>query len=256
MSRFPSPILAEYIDDRIHELEDGFERLGDLDTPFTLRNCDDKRERAQQIHSKRENSVQERDEESNEPVTRTLQEWHEDMMGLDFPFVDTIPLTEQRRRAEHVAERAIAQGVIDHIDRDVAFRDESVRGKYWRGVQLIEIGTDPDDFPGFQAGVVLAHELGHAFYDAWSPDSGIEEQPFLFRTADEKAQARTLSERLHGPLIETDGPFIDYRMGNDEELAAAVFASRIVEPMAAQRIAPAAVRRLEDVFGKLSDKLF
>jgi len=53
-------------------------------------------------------------------------------------------------------------------------------------VQLIEIGTDPGDFPGFQAGVVLAHELGHAFYDAWSPDSGIEGQPRLFRTTDEK----------------------------------------------------------------------
>jgi len=129
-------------------------------------------------------------------------------------------------------------------------------GKHWRGVQLIEIGTDPGDFPGFQAGVVLAHELGHAFYDAWSPDSGIEGQPRLFRTTDEKAQARELSERLHGPMIETDGPFVDYRKGSDEELAAAVFASRIIEPMAAQRIAPDAVRRLEEVYGDLSDKLF
>jgi len=44
--------------------------------------------------------------------------------------------------------------------------------------------------------------------------------------------------------------------GSDEELAAAVFASRIIEPMAAQRIAPDAVRRLEEVYGDLSDKLF
>jgi len=71
-----------------------------------------------------------------------------------------------------------------------------------------------------------------------------------------KAQARELSERLHGPMIETDGPFVDYRKGSDEELAAAVFASRIIEPMAAQRIAPDAVRRLEEVYGDLSDKLF
>ncbi|WP_161606889.1 hypothetical protein [Natronolimnohabitans innermongolicus] len=57
-------------------------------------------------------------------------------------------------------------------------------------------------------------------------------------------------------MIETDGPFVDYRLGNDEELAAAVFASRIVEPMAAQRITPDAVRRLEEVFGELLDRLF
>ena len=121
---------------------------------------------------------------------------------------------------------------------------------------MIEIGTDSDDFPGFQAGVVLAHEVGHAFYDAWSPDSGIEEHPRLFRTTDETEQAVALSERLHGPMVETDGPFVDYRKGSDEELAAAVFASRIIEPTAAQRIAPDAVRRLEEIFGDLSDDLF
>lgn len=256
MSRFPSPTLADRIDDRIQELEDGFVRLGDEDTPFTLQGGGEFLEEAQQFHSERDESERERDEESNELVTRTVSEWREDMMGLDFPFIDTIPLGEQRHRANQVAELATAENFIDRIDRDVTFRDETVRGKYWRGVQLIEIGTDSGDFPGFQTGVVLAHEVGHAFYDAWSPDSGIEEQPRLFRTTDEKAQARALSERLHGPMIETDGPFVDYRLGSDEELAAAVFASRIIEPMAAQRIAPDAVRRLEEVFGDLSDKLF
>jgi hypothetical protein len=98
--------------------------------------------------------------------------------------------------------------------------------------------------------------LGHAFYDAWSPDSGIEEASRLFASETEQTQARAISERLHGPFIETDGPFADYRAGSDEELAAAVFGSRIVEPMAAQRIAPDAVRRLEEVFGELSDRLF
>lgn len=164
--------------------------------------------------------------------------------------------TTPRERFYDTLKLATTEDVVERIDRDIAFQDETVRGKYWRGVQLIEIGTAPDDFPGFQAGVVLAHELGHAFYDEWSPDSGIEEQPRLFQTTDEKVQARALSERLHGPMIETDGPFVDYRQGNDEELAAAVFASRIIEPMAAQRIAPDAVRRLEEVFGDLSGHLF
>lgn len=256
MSRFPSPTLADRIDDPVQELDDGFVRLGDEDTPFTLKEGGKSLEQARQLHSEREESARERDEESNEPVTRAVSEWREDMMGLDFPFVDTIPLDEQRRRANQVAEVATDENFVDRIDRDVAFHDETVRGRYWRGVQLIEVGTDPDDFPGSQAGVVLAHELGHAFYDAWSPDSGIEDQPRLFQTTDEKEQARALSERLHGPMIETDGPFVDYRKGSDEELVAAVFASRIIEPMAAQRIAPNAVRQLEEVFGDLSEKLF
>jgi hypothetical protein len=37
MSRFPSPTLADRINDRIQELEDGFIGLGDEDTPFTVR---------------------------------------------------------------------------------------------------------------------------------------------------------------------------------------------------------------------------
>lgn len=57
-------------------------------------------------------------------------------------------------------------------------------------------------------------------------------------------------------MVETDGPFVDYRKESDEELAAAVFASRIIEPTAAQRIAPGAVRRLEEAFGDLSARLF
>ena len=36
MSRFPSPTLADHIDDRTQELADGFGRLGDEDTLFTL----------------------------------------------------------------------------------------------------------------------------------------------------------------------------------------------------------------------------
>jgi len=256
MSRFPSPAHAERIDERIQQLDDGFERLGDQDTPFTLRKGGESLERAKQLHSDREPSERRRDEESNEPVTRALSEWRTDMMGLDFPFVDTIPIAEQRKRANRVAKLALEEDFIDRLDCDVDFRDETVRGKHWRGVGLIEIGTNPEDFPGFREGIVLAHELGHAFYEAWSPDSGIEEQPRLFRSATQQTQARTISQRLHGPFIETEGPFVDYRKGSDEELAAAVFASRIIEPMAAQRIAPDAVRRLEEVFGELSETMF
>lgn len=256
MSWIPSPALADRMDDRIQELADGFVRLGDDDTPFTLREGGESLAEARRLHGDREKAARKRDEESNEPVTRTVSEWREDMTGLDFPFVDTIPVDQQRRRANQIAELATTEDIVDRIDCDVTFQNETVRGKYWRGVQLIEIDTDPDDFPGFRAGVVLAHELGHAFYEAWTPESGIDGHPRLFQTQAQKEQARALSARLHGPMVETDGPFVDYRQGSDEELAAAVFASRVIEPKAAQRIAPEAVRRLETVFGELSERLF
>jgi hypothetical protein len=155
MSRFPSPAHADRIDERIQALDDGFERLGDEDTPFTLRKGEESLEKAKQLHSEREVSERKRDEESNEPVTRMLSEWRADMMGLDFPLVDTIPIDEQRNRANQVAELAVEEGFVDQIDRNVEFRDETVRGKYWHGVQLIEIGVDFEDFLVFERELCL-----------------------------------------------------------------------------------------------------
>lgn len=172
MSRFPSSALADRKDARVQDLADGFERLGDQDTPFTLRGGGTKRDRAQTLHNDREQSVQQMDEESNEPVTRDLAKWRAEMEQFDFPFVDTIPIAEHRRRADQVADVALDEEVVDRIDRDVDFADPTIRGKYWRGVKLIEVTAEPDDFPGFREGIVLAHELGHAFYDAWTPIAG------------------------------------------------------------------------------------
>ena len=53
MSRFPSPTLADRIDGRIQELEDGFVRLGDEDTPFTLQGGRESVEEIQQLHTER-----------------------------------------------------------------------------------------------------------------------------------------------------------------------------------------------------------
>ena len=75
---------------------------------------------------------------------------------------------------------------------------------------------------------------------------GGEDTPFTLREGGESLKK---AQRLHCEREEA-------QRERDEELAAAVFASRIVEPMAAQRIAPGAVRRLEEAFGDLSDKLF
>lgn len=106
---------------------------------FTLREGGESLEQAQQLHCEREEAERERDEESNEPVTRSVSEWRADMVGLDFPFIDTVPLDEQRHRANQAADLAIAENFVERIDRDVAFQNETVRGKYWRGVELISV---------------------------------------------------------------------------------------------------------------------
>jgi len=60
MSRFPSPTLADRIDNRIQELDDGFVRLGDEDTPFTLREGGDPLEQAQKLYRDAEFRVKSR----------------------------------------------------------------------------------------------------------------------------------------------------------------------------------------------------
>jgi hypothetical protein len=64
-----------------------------------------------------------------------------------------------------------------------------------------------------------------------------------------------LSLRLYGPFHEAAGPFVDYRLG-DEELFAAVFTSRIIEPTAARRNAPQAVARVEEIATATVSTLF
>jgi len=48
-------------------------------------------------------------------------------------------LDEQCHGANQAADLAIAENFVGRIDRDVAFQNETVRGKYWRGVELISV---------------------------------------------------------------------------------------------------------------------
>lgn len=253
MSRLP--YAPNRIDPQTRVLDDGFERLGPEDTPFTLRQGFQKRERARDVHERRNVGERERDEQSNEPITRSVSEWERNLKELDFPFVDTILAEERQNRAGNAAVAALNNGFVETIDRGVDFTDDDIRGKHWPGERLIEIGTDPDDFPGFRRGIVLAHEIGHAFYEAWTPASGMIEHPDMFNTGRQVRQAEAISERLQGPILDPDGPFEDYRRA-DSELTTQVFASRVVEPESAGRIAPAAVERLEEAFSTLDTALF
>ncbi|WP_152420313.1 hypothetical protein [Halococcus thailandensis] len=92
-------------------------------------------------------------------------------------------------------------------------------------------------------------------YAAWTPDAGFEQGQQAFRTRSQQEQAESLSLRLYGPFHEATGPFVDYRLG-DEELFAAVFTSRIIEPTAARRNAPQAVDRIEEIVTATVPTLF
>lgn len=77
-------------------------------------------------------------------------------------------------------------------------------------------------------------------------DAGFDRGCHAVRTHRQREQAEVGSRRLYGPFHEVDEPFIDYRQG-DEELFAAVFTSRVIEPEAARRTAPLATTRIEEI---------
>jgi len=78
------------LDDRVEHLEDGFERYGSEDSPFLLRGAAELRSEAANHHRNRDREERQRDEQSNEPVTRDIDEWRVRVDELDFPHVDTV----------------------------------------------------------------------------------------------------------------------------------------------------------------------
>lgn len=251
-------IFSEKLDEQVEQLADGFERLGDTDTPYTLRAETAQQAKAQQIHEQRSVSDQSLDEQSNELVTRELNEWREDVWTYDFPGVDTIPVEIQQERVEQIVTGAQECGFVTTITHGVEFDDPRVRGRFWYGVKEIEIRAEPTDFPGYRKAPTLAHELGHAVYHGMMPSLGYHESPEpIFDTDAQRAQARSLSERLHGPISDPDLPGISNYRTNDEELFAEVFACRVIEPEAARRVGPVAVDRIEELLEThLDESLF
>jgi hypothetical protein len=246
MSRGP-PLPHDHSDPRLVELADGFTRLGHEDTPYTLLNGHDTRERAAAIHAERPSSDQQTDEKTNEPVTRDVDIWTANLWDYDVPFVDTIPHAEQLARAETIADLAFDLGYIVDITHGVAFDHPQRRGRFWENPDEIETRADPADFLGFRKGPALAHELGHAFYKgAGLAREFYDASSTLFDTDEQEADARALSVRLHGPFADAPPGFRDERE-HPTELFADVFAARVIEPAAARRVGPTAVDRIESL---------
>lgn len=137
----------------VKTLDNGLERLGSEDTPFTLREPPggprpEIIQRAVAIHTDRPIKARRRDELTNDQLTLDIDRWEENKDRLDFPGVDTIQETVRQQRADAAAEIAQTLAGIGTINRGVQFEDSAVRGKYFRGDGPIEIGTSETDFPG------------------------------------------------------------------------------------------------------------
>lgn len=230
----------------VEALADGFVRLGDRDTPFTLRDGVDKRKTAREIHQQRDRAERERDELRNDPVTRDLETWQNDLLARDFPRVDTIPHDTLEDRAIRAAEFAIDVDAVTEVSFGTAFDHAATYGQFLPGIAEIRVGTDEPGFLGYRSGPVLAHEVGHAFYDAATPEPGYEDADAIFETDEEREEARRITERLHGPVEDPPVDGIESKRLSESELFAEVFASLVVEGDAAARVAPNASERVRE----------
>lgn len=235
-------------------LADGFKRIGDEDSPFLLRGGEESREQALQTHTNRDPDDQQRDEQSNEPLTRELATWEAQLRELDFPFVDTIPREEIRRRAEKAADDGVKLRFIRSINRNATIQDDGVIGRYRGGSRTILIDAIKTGYLKHEIGRILAHEVGHAFH---AGVRALNEKPgydgdfeVVFETDTQRTDAISISERMRGPIPDAISRFRSYRL-QETELVADVFSSLVIEPEAARRTGPAAITRVEDMLGDI-----
>ncbi|MCU4800300.1 hypothetical protein OB920_07945 [Halobacteria archaeon HArc-gm2] len=177
------------------------------------------------------------------------------MDEFDVPGVDTIPAALRQRRADAAAE--IAQSLFDigTIERGVEFADSSVHGRYFRGDGPVEVGTSADDFPGWQMGVTLAHEIGHGVDDHIEVKTGYASaRGDLFENERQLSEATRLSERLRGPMAQSDIPGVtDYRR-HPTEKAADTFAAMLIEPERSRELAPSVTTRFQSYFAQFFER--
>lgn len=237
------------LDGQIEQLGDGSERFGPEDSPFLLRGGEEVRKEATRYHQSHDRESRQRDEQSNEPLTRDIDEWRERAGDLDFPHVDTIPHDELAERAERAVEIVASVGLVSSVDR-AADLPEQVFGWYLPGVDRVKLADTEAPFLACRRGPVLAHEVGHAVYDSLQPEDRTQQGVDVFHEPPQSRGARRLAERLEGPYDPPEADVEGLRNERREsEQFACVFESMCIEPEAALRIAPEAVSRVDKLLG-------
>lgn len=240
------------------EIEYGFVRLGFENSPFLLIGGEEVRQEAKKIHESRSEDIREQDERGNEPLTLELDDWEEELLELDFPYVDTIPLPLYKERAEDLLTNSMEENIVDDIRRDCEM--EFCWGECEE--RVIKLSQEEGEFPNEKHGFTLVHEIGHAIYNTYLPEDVATDEEigthdrYIFDTRSLEEDAKTLSSRMRGsiPHFDKNPGLAHYRL-NESELFADCYASRAIEPDAAQRTAPIAVGAVEDVVNDISSDL-
>lgn len=214
------------------------------------------KQRAIEEMADRSPAEREADRSFNAPLTLDFEYWQENSNQVDYPGVDTVPRGRKRERALGRVDRAVDEGAIREFRAT-----ESGSSSFVGGLNRMTLGANPDPESTF------AHELGHAVDSAVSdPLEDEKTSQTLFQSEESKEQAETLLERRRNENAEdvrnlySVDPFDDADEDDEigqalsgskdypfeEELFADVFASMAVEPRAARREAPDAVREVEE----------
>jgi len=235
---------------------------------------EDELEKAREFHKKRSSRSKSVDEKHLAPTTNDYDKWKENPNRLDFPTVDTINEETLAERRQQVEEKALEQGVVDEIKKT---SQEKTRGKFSPSENSLY--GEGDNVVGLQKNLgsrkdfVVPHEIGHAvdYVEDEERDGFVISDEF--RRANNKERADKLegfdddmqpifpeegleTEKIRDELIDVSETVRGRTAGNEsyreseEELFADVFASMAVEPRAARREAPDAVREVEEeLFG-------
>lgn len=245
------------------ELENGLTRYGVQSerSPFLFRGQSNLPEEALDEHKARAEDVRILDEQGNEPIVESVEEWKANPREVDFPFVDTIPLERYLERSLTELQRAKAADVVDEL---VYVNREWANGEHKNGTIELDCVDKLSQFPFERTCVVLAHEIGHAVYSAYIPDIGTnpeKEKPLVFTTDREQTHVQALSQRMRGRIPDDatlmSPPIYDdaaYRL-LEEELFADAYCSRVLEPSAIYREYNNIAATVDDVAGDVSSRL-
>lgn len=248
------------------EIEESFREMGISDftggtyeysdnsktvSPFTVEASGLGPAAVEKIHENRPEREQTVDEQQNAPVTTDEEKWVENKNKFDYPGVDTIPESRQRRRAENAARVAEEQGAADRVEQKGSAK--TLQGKfspsgsstYGREEDVVRVqGTanSPER--------TLAHELGHAFDFGFGEDRGynLTDELFGLDTPVSEGDTKELTEQAKNVSQKARGDFEGQESYRREftELTADVVGQAIIQPRATKRDAPQLFERLEE----------
>lgn len=245
-------------------------------TPFTSRPSFMAGQVGGTRHAERSRHAQTADESFNARIAPDYATWRENPDRYDIPGVDTIPPGRMIDRAEAALGVAMESGAVENFEEGYIAGGSSTKGRFssaYRNITTQEREELDDEYPMFQFGPVLAHEVGHAI-DRKALTDRLEADPGDLDPEDirmlNRADAMTtkfyseayfadkpeLREQIEGLTRRARGAYAEGSLAADwdeyraelKEQTADALASFIIEPRAARREAPDAVAALEAGF--------